>query len=164
MFSKVPSWLWSTKIKCGEHAHFQDHVDPSADGGCMLLGAVLLFVFCLFACFSVASSIRKFGSQGSNLHHSNNNTRSLNCRVTRELQSCSFLNFFYITQWIYYIYSCAWSPQPNFIAFPSHNPSASPHPPNLSPLETLSSSKSVSQYLFCKEVHSVLFLDSIYKW
>ena len=33
-------------------------------------------------------------------------------------------------------------------------------PPKLSPLETVSFSKSVSQYLFCKEVHSVLFSDS----
>ena len=32
-----------------------------------------------------------------------------------------------------------------------------PPPPKLSPLETISISKSVSQYLFCKEVHSVLF-------
>ena len=30
-------------------------------------------------------------------------------------------------------------------------------PPKLSPLETISFSKSVRQYLFCKEVHSVLF-------
>ena len=32
-----------------------------------------------------------------------------------------------------------------------------PPPPKLSPLETISFSKSVSQYLFCKEVQSVLF-------
>ena len=34
-----------------------------------------------------------------------------------------------------------------------------PPPPKLYPLETVSFSKSVSQYLFCKEVQSVLFLD-----
>ena len=33
-------------------------------------------------------------------------------------------------------------------------------PPELSPLETISFSKSVSQHLFCKEVQSVLFSDS----
>ena len=40
------------------------------------------------------------------------------------------------------------------------NPQRNPHPPNLSPLETISFSKSVSRYLFCKEVHSVLFFIS----
>ena len=38
------------------------------------------------------------------------------------------------------------SSQPNFIAFPSQTSSPSPNP-NLSPLETISFSKSVSQYL-----------------
>ena len=47
----------------------------------------------------------------------------------------------------------------NFIGFPSHNPSASPYA-ELSPLETINFSKSVSQHLFCKEVHSALFSDS----
>ena len=35
-------------------------------------------------------------------------------------------------------------------------PQRIPPPPTLSPLETISFSKSVSQYLFCK-VHSVIF-------
>ena len=35
--------------------------------------------------------------------------------------------------------------------FPAYPPT-----PNLSPLETISFSKSMSQYLFCKEVHCVL--------
>ena len=51
------------------------------------------------------------------------------------------------------------SSQTNFKAFPSQILSASP-PPNLSHLETITFSKSASQYLFCKEVHCVLFLDS----
>ena len=51
------------------------------------------------------------------------------------------------------------SSQPTFIAFPSQTLSTFPHP-HLSPLETISFSKSVSQYLFRKEVHCVLFLDS----
>ena len=39
-------------------------------------------------------------------------------------------------------------------------PQGIPPPPELSPLETMSFSKSVSQYLFCKELHSALFSDS----
>ena len=39
----------------------------------------------------------------------------------------------------------------------SPNPQCTPSTPNLSPLETISFSKCVSQYLFCKEVHCVLF-------
>ena len=46
--------------------------------------------------------------------------------------------------------------QPSFIAFPSQTSSLSPPPPNLSHLETISP----CQYLFCNEVHCVLFLDS----
>ena len=48
------------------------------------------------------------------------------------------------------------SSQPNFTAFPSQTPSGSPYSPNCH-LETIIFSKSVSQYLFCKEVHCVLF-------
>ena len=36
-------------------------------------------------------------------------------------------------------------------------------PSNLSPLETVSFSKSLSQYLFCKEVPCIHFLDFTYK-
>ena len=45
------------------------------------------------------------------------------------------------------------SSQPNFTACPSQTLSISPHLPSLSHLETMSFSKSVRQYLFCKEVH-----------
>uniref|UniRef100_A0A8D1YMF7 GTP-binding nuclear protein Ran n=1 Tax=Sus scrofa TaxID=9823 RepID=A0A8D1YMF7_PIG len=48
------------------------------------------------------------------------------------------------------------SSQPNFIAFPSQTLTHLPTP-NLSPLETISFSKSLSQYLFCKEVHCIPF-------
>ena len=36
-----------------------------------------------------------------------------------------------------------WSSQSSFTGFPSHNPSASPHPPKLSPLETISFPRSL---------------------
>ena len=55
------------------------------------------------------------------------------------------------------------SSQPNFISFPSQTPSPCLPPPNLSPLETVIFSKSVSHYLFCKQVHCIFFLDSTYK-
>ena len=44
-----------------------------------------------------------------------------------------------------------------FYRFSIPQPQCIPPPPELSPLKTISFSKSVSQYLFCKEVHSVLF-------
>ena len=47
------------------------------------------------------------------------------------------------------------SSQPSFTAFPSQTPV--PSPPNLSPLEIISFSKSVHQYLFCREVQCILF-------
>ena len=47
----------------------------------------------------------------------------------------------------------------NFYSISTLKPQCIPHHPNLSPLETISFSKSVSQHLFCKEVHCVLFLD-----
>ena len=43
-------------------------------------------------------------------------------------------------------------------------PSVLPPPPNLSHFETISFSKSVSQYLFCEEVHCGVFLDYTCKW
>ena len=46
------------------------------------------------------------------------------------------------------------SSQPNFTAFPSQTLSASP---NLSHLETICFPKSVSQYLFCKEIYPLYF-------
>ena len=57
-----------------------------------------------------------------------------------------------------------WSSQPKFYSISIPNPQCIPSPSNLSHLETISLSKSVSQYLFYKEVHSVLFLDSTCKW
>ena len=42
-------------------------------------------------------------------------------------------------------------------------PQRVPPRPELSPLGTVSSSKSVSQYLFCKEVHCVFFSDSTWQ-
>ena len=47
-----------------------------------------------------------------------------------------------------------------FYRISNPQPQHIPPPPKLSPLETMGFSKSVSQYLFCKEVHSVLFSDS----
>ena len=40
------------------------------------------------------------------------------------------------------------------------HPQRIPPPPHLSPLETISFSKSESEYLFCREVHCVLLSDS----
>ena len=40
------------------------------------------------------------------------------------------------------------------------HPQRIPAPPKLSPSEIVSFSKSVSQYLFCKDVHCVFFSDS----
>ena len=57
-----------------------------------------------------------------------------------------------------------WSSQSNFKGFPSHSPSTFHPPHKFFPLETISFSKSVSYYLFCKEVHCVLFSDSTVIW
>ena len=67
-----------------------------------------------------------------------------------------FLNEFY------YTYSCTtiMTTQCHSISIPNSQPI--PHPPNLSPLETISFSKSMSQYTLCK-VHCILALDSTYK-
>ena len=61
--------------------------------------------------------------------------------------SMNFITFIVVQQ----------SSQPNFITFPFQTPSPYLPPHNLSPSETISFSKSVSQYLFCKEVHCILF-------
>ena len=63
----------------------------------------------------------------------------------------------------YYIYSCTTIITNQFYSISTPNPQSFPRPPNLSHLETVRFSKSVSQCLFCKEVHCVLFLDSTYK-
>ena len=47
-----------------------------------------------------------------------------------------------------------------FYRISNPQPQRMPPPPKLSPLEAVSSSESVSQYLFCKEVHSLLLSDS----
>ena len=67
--------------------------------------------------------------------------------------SVNFITFIVVQQ----------SSQSNFKAFPFQTPGTSSHPCNLSHLETVSFSESVSQYPFCK-VHCVLFLDSTCKW
>ena len=41
------------------------------------------------------------------------------------------------------------------------NPQCIPCPPKLCPLESILFSKSVSHYLFCKEVHCILFSDCL---
>ena len=64
--------------------------------------------------------------------------------------------FYYLMNFITFIV-VQQSSQPNFTAFPSQNPQCIPASPNLSHLEIISFSKSVSQYLLCKEVHCVLF-------
>ena len=58
-----------------------------------------------------------------------------------------------------------WSSHPSLYSIPSQTPRLSPR--NISPLETISFSESVSQFLFCKEVHCVLFphvSESIWLW
>ena len=72
--------------------------------------------------------------------------------------------FFFITQWIYYIFSCAMILTTQFYRISIPQPKHIPQIPKLSPLETISFLKSVSHYLFCKEVHSVLFTDSTCQW
>ena len=52
---------------------------------------------------------------------------------------------------------------PRFYIISIPNPQPLSPAPNLSPLETVSFSKPVSQYPFCKEVHFVLFSDSTCK-
>ena len=71
---------------------------------------------------------------------------------------------FLITQWIYYIYICTITITTQYYRISIPQPQHIPPPPELSPLETISFSKSVSQYLFCKEVHCVLFSDSTCQW
>ena len=75
-----------------------------------------------------------------------------------------FFFFVNITQWIYYIYSCTMTITTQFYSISLPQPQCIPLLPKLSPLETISFSKSVSQYLFCKEVHCVLFSDSTCQW
>ena len=71
--------------------------------------------------------------------------------------------FFKLLNELYYIYRCTTITTIKFYSISIPNPQWIPPVPNLSHLETISFSKSVSQYLFCK-VYCVLFLDSTCKW
>ena len=75
-----------------------------------------------------------------------------------------FSPFLKITQWIYYIYSCTMITTIQFYRIFIPHPQPIPPTPKLFPLETISFSKSVRRYLFCKEVHWVLFSDSTCQW
>ena len=77
---------------------------------------------------------------------------------------CVCFIFFSITQWIYYIYKCTMIITIQFYRIAIPQPQQSPPAPNCFLWKPLSFSKSGSQYLLCKEVHSVLFSDSTYKW
>ena len=65
---------------------------------------------------------------------------------------CGFL-FFKSLDEFYYLYRCTTIITTKFDSMSIPNPQCIPPPPKLSPLETIRFSKSVSQYLFCKEVH-----------
>ena len=75
-----------------------------------------------------------------------------------------FLVFFKLLNEFYYICSCTMIITTKFyrISIPNHQ--CIPQTPTLLLWKTLSFSKSVSQYLLCKEVNCVLFLDSTCKW
>ena len=80
-----------------------------------------------------------------------------------------FLIFiFLLLNEFYYIYSYTMIITTQLYSISIPNPQPIPPTPNLSPLETISFPKSVSQYPFCKEVHCVLFLgytcDRIWCW
>ena len=68
------------------------------------------------------------------------------------------ISFFKLLNEFYYIYSCTVIITTKFYSIFIPNPQHIPCPLNLSYLETTSFSKSVSHYLFCKEVHCILFL------
>ena len=95
---------------------------------------------------------------------------SIFCRVLLHLQPsspnyiCPFFLFLFLILFngFYCIYSCTTIITTKFYSISIPNPQCIPPTPNLSHLETISFSKSVSQYLFCK-VHCVLFLDSTCK-
>ena len=78
----------------------------------------------------------------------------------------SFFNHYFLFSLLnefYYIYRCTAIITTKFYSISIPNPQYVSPTPNLSHLETVSFSKSMSQYLFCKEVHCVLFLDSTCK-
>ena len=61
---------------------------------------------------------------------------------------------FFITQWIYYIYSCTMIITIQLYRISIPQSKHIPPTPKLSPPETINFSMSVSQHLFCKEVPS----------
>ena len=67
--------------------------------------------------------------------------------------------YFLLLHEFYYIYSLTTIITVQFYSISIPNLQCTPHPSNLSLLETISFSKSVSQYLFYKEVHCVLSSD-----
>ena len=69
-------------------------------------------------------------------------------------------SLFFILNEFYYIYRCTTIITTKFYSISIPNLQCIPPPLNLSPLESTTFSKSVSQYLFCKEVRCVLFSDS----
>lgn len=75
---------------------------------------------------------------------------------------CGFL-FLKSLDEFYYLYRCTTIITTKFDSMSIPNPQYISPPPNLSHLETLSFPKSVNQYLFCKEIHCILFLDSTCK-
>ena len=79
--------------------------------------------------------------------------------ITLFLSSVVFL----LLNEFYYIYSCTTILTTQLYSISIPNTQCIPPPSNLSHLETRSFSKSVSWYLFCKEVHCVLFLGSTCK-
>ena len=75
-----------------------------------------------------------------------------------------YFYFFKLLNEFYYIYSYTTVITTQFYSISIPNPRHIPPVPNMSHLETISFSKSVSHYLLCKEVHYGLFLDSTCKW
>ena len=74
-----------------------------------------------------------------------------------------FYLFFIAFLLLSYIYSCTMIITTKFYSISIPDPQRIPSPSNLSHLETVSFPKSMSQYLFCKEVNYVLFSDSTCK-
>ena len=83
-----------------------------------------------------------------------------NRKIARKSSNACY--FFYLHEF-YDLYSCTMNITTQFYSISIPNPQPILPPSNLTSLETLSCSKSVSQYLFCKEVCCVLFLDSACK-
>ena len=78
--------------------------------------------------------------------------------IIKEVIDFSLQNnfLFLLLSEFYYVYSCTMIITTQFYSLSISNPQRISPPPNLSHLETVSFSKSVSQYLFCK-VHRVFF-------